>query len=79
MNKVLNNKKWNQNSVHVHVDPPPIPLIKSKNYEIKDKDCVEVKLCRYLASQNLDRIEFKTNSLTMAVRRSSCLLYEILA
>ena len=47
MKKVSHRKIFNTGTVQVHVDPPPIPLIKCKNYEKLDKYCVKIKLCRY--------------------------------
>ena len=41
------------------MDPPLIPLIKSKNYEKSDKDCVKFKLLRDTTSQKLDLHELK--------------------
>ena len=41
------------------VEPPPIPLIKSNNYEIFDKYCVKIKLCRDLTSKNSDPYKLK--------------------
>ena len=41
------------------MDPPLIPLIKSKNYENPDKDCVKIKLLRDPTSQKLDLHELK--------------------
>ena len=46
-------------TVQVHVEPPPIPLIKSNNDEKMDKDCVKLKLHRDPTSQNFDLYEFK--------------------
>ena len=43
----------------VHVDPPLIPLIKSKNYEKSDKYRVKIKLLRDQISQKLDLHELK--------------------
>ena len=43
---VLNNKKWNTGIVQVHIDTPPVTLIKSKNYDKSDKDSVKIKLYR---------------------------------
>ena len=54
MKNVFHNKNWNRNSVQVHVDPPPIPLIKGKKDEIKDTYFVKVKLRRDTTSQKLD-------------------------
>ena len=38
---------------------PLIPLIKSKNYEKSDKDCVKIKFLRDPTSQKLDLHELK--------------------
>ena len=47
MKNVLRNKKWNVGKVQVHVDPPPIQLIKIRTIKIGPY-CVKIKLCRYL-------------------------------
>ena len=54
MANVLHKNNINQGTVQVHVVPPPIPIIRSKNDEISDKDCVKIKLCRESMSQKLD-------------------------
>ena len=41
------------------MEPPPITLIKSKNYEKPDKYCVKIKLRRDTTSQKSDLYEFK--------------------
>ena len=51
MKNIFHKKKWNVGTVQVHVDPPLIPLIKSKNNEKLDKDCVKIKLRRYPTPQ----------------------------
>ena len=43
----------------MNVEPPPIPLIKSKNIKKLDKDCVEIKLRRDPKSQQSDLYELK--------------------
>ena len=43
----------------MHVEPPPIPLIKIKNNAKSNKDCVKTKLRRDPTSENLDLYEFK--------------------
>ena len=43
----------------MHVEPPPILLIKSKNYDKPEKDCVNLTLRRYTTSDKLDIYEFK--------------------
>ena len=47
-------KKWNAGTLQVHMDPPPIPTIRSKNDDKSDKDCVKIKLRQDLSSQMLD-------------------------
>ena len=59
MNNFYQKNNWNQVTVQVHVEPPPIPLIKSNNGDKSDKYCVKVKLCRDPTSQILDLYEFK--------------------
>ena len=59
MNNVLHRKCWIQGAVKIHLDPPVIPLIKSKNDAKPDKDCVEIKMCRDLTSEKLDLYKFK--------------------
>ena len=54
MENVLHNKDWNQGTEQLHVDPPLILLIKSKNDEISDKGCVKIRLLRDLMPQKLD-------------------------
>ena len=41
MKNVLYKKIWNRGAVQMHVDPPPITLIKSKNDTKLDKDDVQ--------------------------------------
>ena len=43
---VLHKKKWNAGTVQVHVEPPPISLIKSKSNDKSDKYFVKIKLRR---------------------------------
>ena len=59
MKNVLHKKKYNVGTEQVHVDPPLIPLLKRKNYEKPDKDCVKIKLRRYPTSQKSELYEFK--------------------
>ena len=51
---VFHKKNWNQGAVQVHVEPPPIPLIKIKNDEKLDKYCVKNKFHRYPTSEKPD-------------------------
>ena len=46
-------------TVQVHVETPPIPLIKINNYDKSDKYFVKIKSCRYLTLEILDLYEFK--------------------
>ena len=59
MKNVSHNNKCNAGTVQVNMDPPLIPLIKSKNDEKLDKYFVKIKLRRYLTSEKLDLYEFK--------------------
>ena len=51
---VLRKKRWRTGSVQILVEPPQIPLIKSKNYVKSEKDCVKIKLRRDIRSEKLD-------------------------
>ena len=57
--KFLHKKNWNRGAVQVYVDPPPIPLSKSKNNDKLDKYFVTLKLHRDPTSENSDLYEFK--------------------
>ena len=59
MKNVPHNKNWNAGSVQVHVGPPPIAPIKSKNDNKSDKYFVMIKLRRDPTSEKLDLYEFK--------------------
>ena len=52
MKKVLQKKNWNQVAVHMHVEPPPVPFIKSNNDRKPDKYCVKITLLRVFMSLN---------------------------
>ena len=56
---VLQNKNWNTGTVQVHVEPPTIPLIKSKKDDKSDKYFIKVKLRRSPTSEKSDFYEFK--------------------
>ena len=45
--------------VEQHVEPPPIPLIKSKNNDKSDKYFVKLTLCRDPTSYKSDICDFK--------------------
>ena len=59
MNNDLHKNKWNMEIAQVNMEPPTIPLIKSKNDENSEKYCVKIKLRRYPTSQNSDLYELK--------------------
>ena len=59
MNNVSNNKKWNEGTVQVHVEPYLIPPIKHKNDEKSDKYFVTIKLRKNPTSEKLDLYELK--------------------
>ena len=59
MKKIYHYKKWNAGLVQLHVEPPHIPLIKSKYDDMSEKDFVKMKLRRDPTSENSDPYEFK--------------------
>ena len=61
MKSVYHKKSWRTNAVQIHVDPPPIPLIKSKNDSKAEHDSVKIKLSRDTTSERLYTYEFKTD------------------
>ena len=61
MKNVSRKKKCNVGTVQVHVDPPLIPLIKSRNNYKWDKYFVKIKLRRHITSENSDFYELKTD------------------
>ena len=67
MKNVLNQKNWNQVVLHMHVETPPVPFIKSNNDNKPDKDCVKIKLLRVTMAENSDLYDFKLTLLTKAI------------
>ena len=63
MQNVSHKKKWNAGLLQLHVDPPPITLIKGNHDDKLEDDFVKMKLRRYPMSENSDLYEFK-----MAIR-----------
>ena len=59
MKNVSHKKKWNMGVVRLHMDKPPISLIKSKHDDKLDKYFVKIKLRRDTTSENSDLYEFK--------------------
>ena len=59
MKNVSHKNSWNLGIVPVHVDPPPILLIKGKYYCKSDKYFVILKFCSYPSSSTLELYEFK--------------------
>ena len=59
MDNISHKKKWNTGTLQVHVEPPVIPLINSKNDDKSYKDFVKIKLRRDPTSEKLDLYEFK--------------------
>ena len=59
MKNVSHKKKWNAGLLQLHVDPPPITLIKGENDDNSKMFFVEMKLRRYPTSENSDLSEFK--------------------
>ena len=59
MKNCSHKKNWNLVTVQVHMGPPPFPLIKSKNNDKLNEDCVKINLSRDMTSQKSDLYEFK--------------------
>ena len=59
MNKFSHQNKWNTGTLQLHVETPPIPLIKSKNDGKLDKYSGKVKLRRDPTPEKSDLYEFK--------------------
>ena len=59
MKNVSHKKKWNAGTVQVHMEPPPIPLINSKNDDKSDKYFVNTKSSRDPKSEKSDLYELK--------------------
>ena len=59
MQNVSHYKNWNAGLVQLHVEPPPITLIKGKHNDKSEKDFVTMKLRRDPTSENSDLYEFK--------------------
>ena len=58
MNNVLHQKKWNMGVLEVYIEPPLIPLMKSKQDDKWDKYFVKMKLCRDPKSEKSDLCVF---------------------
>ena len=56
---ICNRKIWFTGAVQIHVDPPPVLWIKSKNDTKAEKDSVKNKLCRVPTLEKLDMYELK--------------------
>ena len=61
MKNVLHKNKWNVGVVQLHVETPPIILIKSKHNDKSDKDFVNIKFRMDPMSENSDLYKFKTS------------------
>ena len=59
MNNVSHKKNWNTGTLQMHVDRPPIPLIKIKKDDKSDKYLVNIKLRTDPMLENSDPYEFK--------------------
>ena len=59
MENLSHKKKWHTGTVKVHIDPPLIPLKKSKNNEKPDKYFIKIELRRNPTSETFDLYEFK--------------------
>ena len=59
MKNVYNNKSCNSGMIQVHVEPPPIPLIKGSYYGKSEKSFVKLELFRDSTPNTLDFYELK--------------------
>ena len=59
MKNVSHKNNWNQGAVQLHVEPPPIPLIKSKIDTQSDKYFVKIKLRRGPTSEKSGLYDLK--------------------
>ena len=59
MENVSHNKTWKTGEVQVQVDPPPIPMIKSKHDDKSYNDFVKLKLRSDPTSEKSELYEFK--------------------
>ena len=46
MKNIFHKKNWNQGAVEIHVETPPILLIKGDNNTKMDKYCIKIELRR---------------------------------
>ena len=58
MQNVSHKKKWNAGLLQLHVDPPPITLIKGNHDDKLEDDFVKIKLGRDWTSENSYLYEF---------------------
>ena len=56
---VPHKKRWYIGAVQIHVEPPPITLIKIKNDAKSEKYCVKIRFRRDPSSEKPDLYEFK--------------------
>ena len=59
MKNVSQKKGWSRGAVQMHLDPPPITIIKSNNNVKLDKYCVKTKLRSDPTSEKSDLYDFK--------------------
>ena len=59
MKNVSQKKSWRTGAVQIHVETPPITLIKIKNDTKAKKDYVKIQLRRDPMSEKSDLYEFK--------------------
>ena len=77
MGKVSHNNIWRTGAVQIYVEPPPIPLIKSRIGLKTERDYVKIRLRRNPTSENLDIHEFKIAFFTMSSQSNSFCSYGI--
>ena len=58
MKNVTHKKSWRASEVEIHMGPPPITLIESKNDIKPERYRVKIKLLKYPTSEKSDLYEF---------------------
>ena len=72
MKNVYHKEIWRTGAVQIHMEPHPIPVIKSNNDKKSENDSIKIKLRRYDTSEKLDMYKLKWPCLTAENQRSSC-------
>ena len=72
MKNVSHKKSWRTVALKMHVDPPPINLIKINNDVKSEKYCVKISSIEILHQKNRIYRSLKWTCLKTASHRSSC-------